>query len=80
MVGLGKKYDDLLRENAQIRGKRWKNGGKEEIFTVLREKRSFWKSWGGGGGKNINYLGNIHPWFRVHFSISTVVIFLFCFN
>ena len=30
---LGKKYDDLLRKNANIRGKRWKNGKKWKIFT-----------------------------------------------
>ena len=40
------KYDDLLRKNANIRGKRWKNG---EIFTVK------------GGGINILFWANIHP-------------------
>ena len=43
---MGKKNDDLLRINANLRGKRWK-GVKEEIFSVL---------WGksGGGGKISN--------------------------
>ena len=37
------KYDDFLRKNAIIRGKRWIKGGKEEIFTVLGEKYNFGK-------------------------------------
>ena len=41
----------------EIRGKRWKKGGKEDIFTLLRRKISFWKK--KGGGKNINYLDDI---------------------
>ena len=53
MVDL-KKKDDLLRKNRNIRGKRWKNGGKEEIFSVLGGKI-------GGGGKNRNNLDNMHP-------------------
>ena len=48
MVGWGKKYNVLLRQNANIRGERWKKGGKEEIFTVFGEKIAFWKK---GGGK-----------------------------
>ena len=36
---MGKKYYDLLRKNRNIRSKRWKNGGKEEIFTVLKGKK-----------------------------------------
>ena len=46
---LGEKYDDSLRKNSNIEGKRWKKWGKDEIFTVL------------GGGEDINYLDNIHP-------------------
>ena len=29
----GEKYDDLFFLNANVKGKRWKNGGKGEIFT-----------------------------------------------
>ena len=36
-------------------------GGKEEILTVHGGKISFWK---GGGGNDINYLDNIHPWLK----------------
>ena len=43
MVGLGEIYDDLSIKNAKMRGKRWKKGGKEEIFTVLGGKISFLK-------------------------------------
>ena len=57
-VGWEKNYDDLLRKNANIRGRMWKNGGKEEIFIVPGWKISFWKR---GGGNNINYFDNIHP-------------------
>ena len=32
---LEKKYDDLLRKNANTWGKRWEKGGKEEIFTII---------------------------------------------
>ena len=32
----GKKYDNLIRKNANIKGKRWKN---RTIFTVPREKK-----------------------------------------
>ena len=53
---LGKKYDNLLRKNANIRGKR---GNFHCIFGV---KYHFGK---GGGGKNINYLDNMHPCFIV---------------
>ena len=40
-MGWGKKYDDLLRKNANERDKRWQKEGKEEIFTVLGGKISF---------------------------------------
>ena len=33
------KYDYLSRKNANISGKRLKKGRKEEIFTVLGEKK-----------------------------------------
>ena len=57
---VGKKYDDLLKKKRKyIRVKKWKNAEKEEIFTVLGEKISFWRK--RGGGKNIKYLDNIHP-------------------
>ena len=41
---VGGKYDDLSGKSTYIRGKRWKNGGKEETFTVPRgNKYNFWK-------------------------------------
>ena len=58
---MGKKYDDLLRKNVNIRGKRCKKGGNEEIFTVLQGKNIILGK--RGGGKNIIYLDNIHPRF-----------------
>ena len=36
-----------MKKNANIKEKRWKNGGKGEIFTVLRGKISIWKIEGG---------------------------------
>ena len=45
---LGKKYDDFLRKNTNIRGKRCKNGGNEEIFCTLGNNMIFEK---GGGQK-----------------------------
>ena len=36
---LGKKYDNLLRRNANIRGKTCEKGWKEEIFTVPGGKK-----------------------------------------
>ena len=57
------KYDDLSRKNANIRGKRWKKGEKEEIFTALWGKNIILEKKGGPGGKNINYLDNIDPCF-----------------
>ena len=56
---LGKKYNDLLRKNANIRGKRSKSGCKEDILTVLGEKISFMKKWGGGAKKS--YFGKYTP-------------------
>ena len=58
LVGwLGKIYDDFLRKNANIRGKRWKNGRKGEIFTVLGRKNvNFEKR---GWGKNILIWANL---------------------
>ena len=57
---LGKKYDDLQRKNANIRGKRSKQGEEGQILTVLvGEKCHFGNR--GGGGQNINCLDIIHP-------------------
>ena len=47
---LGKKYDDLLIKNVQKRVR----GGKDEIFTVLGGKISFWKN---GGGQKYQLFG-----------------------
>ena len=68
-AGGGQKYKELVvwgknmmiysEKNANIRGKRWKNREKWEIFTVLWGKISFLKR---GGGKNILLWTNIHPW------------------
>ena len=55
---LGKKYDDLLRKNANIRGKRSKNEGKGEIFSVLCEKISLLEK---GMGKKYPILGKCKP-------------------
>ena len=49
---MGKKYDDLSRKSTKLKEKWWKNGGKEEIFTVLREKKYF-ENKGGAGQKNL---------------------------
>ena len=54
----GKKYDNFERKIAYIRGKRWKKGGKEEIFIVLWGKNIILEK---GGGQKINYLDDIHP-------------------
>ena len=54
---LGKKYEDLSRKNANIKGKRWKKGGKFSLY--LWKKISFWKK--GGGAKILSYLDIIHP-------------------
>ena len=45
---VGKKHDDLLRKNAIIGGKRWKNREKEEIFNVIWGKMSILEEWGRG--------------------------------
>ena len=39
-------------KNVNLKGWVWKNGGKEEIFTVLRVKNIILEK-GVGGGKNI---------------------------
>ena len=48
-------FDDLLRKNANVSGKRWKEGGKEETFTggknIILEK---------GDGAQISYFGKIY--------------------
>ena len=53
---LGGKNDDVLRKSANIRGKRWENGKKEEIFTAPRGKISFLEM---EEGPNISYFGQI---------------------
>ena len=45
---MGKKYDDLLSEEANKRGKRCKKGKKRTFYLYLGEKISFWKRVGGG--------------------------------
>ena len=54
----GGKYDDSLRKNMNLKGKWRKNGGKEEIFTVLGGKISFWKK--GWGWAKISYFMEIY--------------------
>ena len=54
----GEKYKDLIRKNANIRGKWWKNGGKVEIFTVPGEKILFLKK---GVGQKFPILGKYTP-------------------
>ena len=56
---VGEKYDDLLRKNANIRGKRWKKKGKRGNFHCTWGKKYHYGK--RGEGKNINYLDNIHP-------------------
>ena len=55
----GEKYDELLRKNANIRGRMCKKEEKRKSLLYLGENMIFEKE--GGGGKNINYLGIIHP-------------------
>ena len=43
----GKKYEDLVRKNANKRGKRWKKGEMRKLFTVLGEKILFLIKGGG---------------------------------
>ena len=43
---LAKKYEVLLRKNANIRVKRWKNGEKGKFSLNLEEKMSFLKKRG----------------------------------
>ena len=56
---LGKKYDDLLYKKANIMGKGIEKREKGENFTVLGEKNMILEK--RGGGKNIQFLGNIYP-------------------
>ena len=67
---MGKKYDNLLRKNADLREKRWKNGEKEDIFTV--KNIIFGKR---GGGKNIIILANIHPCRHIGGDVKNVCFF-----
>ena len=55
---VGKKYDYLLRESANVRGKRWKNGEKREFSLYLGENMSFLEM---GEGATISYVGKIFP-------------------
>ena len=54
LVGHGKKYDNLLRKNMNVRGKRWKKGVKSEFFNVLGRKNIILEK-GGGGKISINW-------------------------
>ena len=54
LAGLGRKYDYLLRKSANIRGNRWTNGKKGEIFTVPRGKNFIFGKRGEG---KISYFG-----------------------
>ena len=56
---MGKKYDDLLRKNANIGGKRWKTGKKGKSSLYVGEKNIIFDK--RGGGKNIFFWANIHP-------------------
>ena len=53
-----KKCDDILRKNANIRGKRWKSGEEGENFYVLGEKYHFGKK---GRGQKYHILGKYTP-------------------
>ena len=53
---LGGKYD-LLRKNANIKGKRCKNGGRGKLSLYLGEKISFWKK---VCGAKLSYFGEIY--------------------
>ena len=54
-----KKNYDLLRKNANIKGKRWKNGRKKRKLSLYLGKKSFWKK----GGEKMSYFGQIfNPW------------------
>ena len=45
---LGGKYDNLLRKNANIRGKRWKKSGKRvNFYCTWGKKYDFWEKKGG---------------------------------
>ena len=55
---LGKKYDDLLRQYANVRRKRWKNGGKGKIFTAPWGKNQSGKR---GAEKKYPILGKYTP-------------------
>ena len=51
-------FDDLLKNKANIGGKRWKNGGKGEVFTVPGGKISFLNK---GLGQSYPILGKYTP-------------------
>ena len=55
---MGKKYDDLLRKNANIRGKRWTKDGKKEISTETRGKNFFLEK---REGQKYHILGKYTP-------------------
>ena len=72
LVGWGKNMMIYLK-NANIRGKRWKKLGEKRTFSLyFGEKYHFER----GGGKNINYSDNIHPWWTLLLNISLIL----CFN
>ena len=58
-----------------MKGKRWKNGGKGEIFTVpLGEKISFWEK---GCGVKIFYFGKYTPGpdlIIIHYTLVTAFV------
>ena len=56
-VGGGQKYNNLLRKNVNIRGQRWKNGGKGEFSLYFGEKCHFGKM---RKGQKYYILGNIY--------------------
>ena len=65
VIGWLEKKNKMIYEekNANIRGKRWKNGEKRKFIVLEGEKYHSGKM--GEGGKNINYFENIHPWNKV---------------
>ena len=57
MDWLGKKYDDLSRKSMNLKGERWKNGGKGKIFIVQSGKNNILKR----GGQKYHILGKYTP-------------------
>ena len=66
----GEKYDYLLEKSLNKRGKRWKNGEKEEIFTGPRgENINFGNR---GTSKNIIFLATIFMIYYIYIVIYRV--------